>query len=91
MLSAGKRLFHGGLCSPEHISQERIIPGFTTAHESARIAGMNSLSKFIAPIAALIASLSFAWIAFSLTHSIPGGREIALYHQVVNYHHYPDF
>jgi len=33
---------------------------------------MNSLPKLIASIAALIASLSFAWIALTLTRTIPG-------------------
>jgi len=36
---------------------------------------MNSLSKLIASLAALIASLAFAWIALTITETIP--------HQVV--------
>jgi len=33
---------------------------------------MNSLSKLTASLAALIASLAFAWLALTLTHTIPG-------------------
>lgn len=36
------------------------------------IGNMNSLSKLTASLAALIASLAFAWLALTLTHTIPG-------------------
>jgi hypothetical protein len=42
---------------------------------------MNSLPKLIASIAALIASLSVAWIAFSVHKAIPGDG-IVVYQQV---------
>jgi hypothetical protein len=40
---------------------------------------MNSLAKMIASISALIASLSFAWVALSITGMIPH-RHVAVYH-----------
>ena len=41
--------------------------------------GMNSLVKLIASIAALIASLSFAWIALTMTGMI-SNRHVVVYH-----------
>jgi hypothetical protein len=40
---------------------------------------MNSLPKFIASISALIASLSFAWLALTITGMIPH-RHVTVYH-----------
>jgi hypothetical protein len=40
---------------------------------------MNSLAKFVASISALIASLSFAWIALTITEMIPH-RHLTVYH-----------
>jgi hypothetical protein len=42
---------------------------------------MNSLTKFIASISALIASLSFAWIALTITGIIPKHiARVTVYH-----------
>jgi hypothetical protein len=42
---------------------------------------MNSLSKFIASIAALIASLALAWIALTVTGAIPNRPvQVSVYH-----------
>lgn len=42
---------------------------------------MNSLPKLIASIAALIASLSFAWIALTITGTIPNhAAKVTLLH-----------
>lgn len=42
---------------------------------------MNSLTKFIASISALIASLSFAWIALTITGIVPKHvARVTLYH-----------
>jgi hypothetical protein len=40
---------------------------------------MNSLPKLIASISALIASLSFAWIALTITGTIPH-QSVRIYH-----------
>jgi hypothetical protein len=40
---------------------------------------MNSLPKLIASIAALIASLSFAWLALTITGTI-ANRHVVVYH-----------
>lgn len=42
---------------------------------------MNSLTKLIASISAPIASLSFAWVALTLTGIIPRQNAITVYHR----------
>jgi hypothetical protein len=42
---------------------------------------MNSLTKLIASTSALIASVSFAWIALTFTETIPS-RHVTVYHEL---------
>jgi hypothetical protein len=43
---------------------------------------MNSLTKFIASISALIASVSFAWLALTTTGMIPNySAKVTVYHK----------
>jgi hypothetical protein len=43
---------------------------------------MNSLAKLLASISALIASLSFAWIALTITGMIPNyAARVTVYHK----------
>jgi hypothetical protein len=43
---------------------------------------MNSLCKFINAISAMIASLAFAWLAFTITGTIPNhAAKVTVYHR----------